>query len=119
MEGIWEAIIALLAAAGLFSLGWFIIGKKVLADPFGQDTTAFTVLLVTGSAEGLYETLKRFRWMGGSAGVSPQVLLVDMGLTQEGVRIVERMSQKAPNLLFLHLDEVSPYLSAMAQSDNV
>jgi len=100
---LWEILLSLLAALGLFALGQWSLRWILTPDP--GDLEGYTVLPVRGDAQGLEQAVKALRF----AGQGP-IVIADAGLTGEG-KAVARILARDRLVSLCPISRVGEYLS--------
>lgn len=101
-----EIILALLCGAILIYLHRLLFTR--LVAPCQQGTVpVFAVLPAAGDGEGLEQTLRHLQWLRGEKLSHFTVVLVDAGLTPEGLETVQALTRKDPSLLFCPGEEAT------------
>ena len=80
MNAIWQVLLALLAAAGLLSLGWLLFGR--LVRPAGGAGQVYAVVPAAGDGAGLEQTVKGLLWLRDGELARFTVVIADDGLEE-------------------------------------
>lgn len=110
MWGIVEAVLALLCALGILSVGWILFGRMVVPSQAGKDTMLFTVLRAEGDAEGLQQTVKSLQWMDGSRLMRARIIIVDAGLSPGGRKVAENLARQQPELILCETEKLPAWI---------
>lgn len=105
-----DGVVALLAAIGLASIIWTIARAVLYAGPERRREIA-ALLPAQGDGERLEEQLLALQTLRGERGVFGRVLLVDCGLSQEGLRLARGLARKHPWAALCGQEEIAKYLS--------
>ena len=95
MEAVWELIWGILAAFGLFSL--CCCAKEKLLRPL-PDPSARVVIPGWGNGETLEQTVRAFRWLRGRGLLYCPVAILDVGLTEAGRTLAQRLTRRWPEI---------------------
>lgn len=87
-----ELLVALLAAFGLVCLGWLAFGRMVLPVG-GEGMTVCAVVPAKGDGGGLEQTVSGLLWLRRSGLWRGRILIVDRGLSQEGLAVARRFAE--------------------------
>lgn len=80
-----EIILALLAAAGVFSLLWALLGWLLLSRE-GEQTV---LLYADGEGQLLERQLRRHLWLCRTGLLQARLVVVDQGLTTEAAKLAK------------------------------
>lgn len=110
MMTVWEWVLTLLAAFGLFSLGWLLFGR--LLSPVGTtETPLYLVVRGEGSGRGLEHTVSALVWLRSREGLSCPLLLVDGGLNDEGRTLAALLARRWPEVRLCGPEELGKELN--------
>lgn len=101
-----ETILALLGAALLLCLNRWIFTRLISPHQAGA-LPVFAVLPATGDGQGLEQALRHLDWLRTEKLSRFTVVLVDSGLTPEGLDTVQALLRKDPTLLFCPAEEAT------------
>ena len=105
-----ELILAFLCAARLLSLNRRVFSR--LVSPCQQGAVpVFAVVPATGDGDGLEQTLRHLHWLREEKLSCFTVLVVNAGLTPEGLETVQALARKYPALLFCPAEEATLILN--------
>ena len=93
METMAQALLALLAAAGLLAVAWLCFGR-LLVPTGGWDGRIYAVLPGQGSGDALEQSVKALLWMEGLGGLRPRILIADMGLDGTGRAVAAGLTRR-------------------------
>lgn len=106
LHTILEAVIALLAAAGLLALGWMLFGR-LLAPVGGKGGgRVFAVLPVKGAGETLEHDVTGLLWLRGGGMARFTVLIADAGLDEEGRKLAGLLAQRENGVELCSVEEL-------------
>ena len=95
MNGLWEIVLALLAAAGALAAGWALFGALVTPLP---EHCVYTVILARGDGEELERVVRGLRCLRSGREENP-VFLLDDGLTPRGFAVAEALMREEGDLI--------------------
>ena len=96
-------VLGLLAAFGLLALCWLLLGRLLLPIPLNLTVS----LTGHGDGEGLEQTLRHLRWLQGEKLAPFTPLVVDAGLSPQGLALVQALQRRDPTLLFCPAEEAT------------
>ena len=101
-----EILLAILCTALIFCL-YRLLFSRLLS--LGQTGTVpvFAVVPAAGDGEGLEQTLRHLTWLKREKLSRFTVLVVDAGLTPEGLTLVRALGKQDPSLLFCPAEEAT------------
>lgn len=107
MRAVLEIILSLLAAAGLLSLGWLLLGRALAPAGRGE-----AVCLVPGRGEGetLEQAVRGLLWLRGGGLLAGRVVIVDCGLSPAGRAIAAALCLREPGVEVCALSQLSVYI---------
>lgn len=110
LTAILEVALALLAAVGLMSVGWFLFGRWLL--PMGTDR-AGTLAVVNARGDGgeLEQIIHSLLWLRRCDLWRGQVVVVDRGLDEEGRKLARLLCANSDELVLCELDDLAEYIS--------
>lgn len=101
-----EMTLTLLAAAGLLALGWFCF-EKILALPETDRDPVWAVVAARGEGERLEQTVRTLeKQLPGCP-----VVLLDLGLDEEGRRLAALLCRRWPQLELCTPEELTDYMT--------
>ena len=100
-----EALVALLAAAGLLGLGWLLFGK--LLAPIGEAGRTFAVVPASGDAETLEHDVQGLLWLRGGNLARFTVVIADCGLSDQGRILALLLQRREPGLVLCPADRLA------------
>lgn len=108
MKTLLEIVLALLAAAGLLSLGWLIFGR--LLSPVGKGRV-YAVLPAWGDGEALEYGVAGLKWLEGGGLARFPIVVADAGLSQVGLALAQALVEQYPGLTICPLDRLPEFLA--------
>ena len=94
-----EILLALFGSALLVLLGhWLLL--RLLSPAQTGTMPVFAVIPAAGDGEGLEQTLRHLRWLQGEKLAPFTPLVVDAGLSPQGLALVQALQRRDPTLLF-------------------
>jgi len=84
--------VVLLAVTGLLFYGW-------LLRPRGEAYPVWTVIFAYGDGEGLEQRIRWLLWRRGIGPCCDPILLLDVGLTEQGRQLSLQLARRWPVLL--------------------
>lgn len=109
-----EIVFSLLAVTGLLAIGWLCFGR-LLRPMGGRDM--LTLIPADGAGERLEQALVGLDWLRGAGLVEGQVILVDKGLTADGVELALQLTAREHGVYLCPYAELSECLAAMLERD--
>lgn len=101
-----EILAALLCAVLLLCLNRLLFTR--LIAPTQQGTVpVFAVIPASGDGDGLEQTLRHLHWLKTEKLSRFTVVIVDAGLTQAGLDLVQALKRKDASLLFCPAEEAT------------
>ena len=110
MRAILEILLSLLAVAGLLGLGWLCFAR--LLRPMGGKY-AVTLLSAQGEGEELEQALTGLFWLRGAGFTVGQVVIVDRGLTPQGLALARVLAEQEPGVYLCPREELDGCLEAL------
>lgn len=107
MRAFLEILLSLLAVAGLLGLGWLCFAR-VLRPMGGRH--AVTILPAEGEGEELEQALTGLFWLRGAGFTVGRVVIVDRGLTRQGVALAQVLAQQEPGVYLCPREELGDRL---------
>jgi len=105
-----DGLVALLAAVGLASLMWAAVRTVLYAKPLKRHGV-FALIPAQGNGESLEQQVRALEYLRREQGVFGRILLVDCGLTEEGVQLSRLLAKEDRWITLCGKDEISSYLS--------
>ena len=109
MDGIWQEVLALLAAAGLLALGWALFGK--LLAPAGADGPVYAVVPAAGDGGGLEQAVKGLLWLRGGDLARFTIVIADSGLDPAGRARAAALLARDRGIVLCPADRLGAYIS--------
>lgn len=110
MRAVLEIVLSLLAVTGLLTLGWLCFGR-LLRPMGGKD--AVTLLPTQGEGEDLEQALTGLLWLRGAGLSVGRVLVVDLGLTENGKDLARLLTEQEAGVYLCQGEELSQCLDAL------
>ena len=105
-----DGLVAMLAAIGLASLMWAVV-KTVLYTRPERRQGVVALVPAQGDGEMLEQQVNALTLLRQEQGVFGMILLVDCGLSEEGVRISRTLAKKDRWVAVCRKDEIGSYLA--------
>lgn len=105
-----EIVFSLLAVTGLLALGWLCFGK-LLRPMGGKDM--ITLIPAYGEGEALEQALVGLDWLRGAGLTEGYVVLVDLGLSAQGIELALRLSERESGVFLCPAEELSQCLAVL------
>ena len=106
-----EILLALFGSALLVLLGhWLLL--RLLSPAQTGTMPVFAVIPAAGDGEGLEQTLRHLRWLQGEKLAPFTPLVVDAGLSPQGLALVQALQRRDPTLLFCPAEEATYILQS-------
>lgn len=113
-----EIVVALLAAAGLLTIGWLLFGRLLV--PVGKDgTPIYAVVPACGGGEGLEQTVNGLLWLQGGDLTRLTIVVADAGLNQEGLAAAEALRRKEETLVLCPIESLQSYIKESTKDGRV
>ena len=100
-----DILLAFVGSALLVLLGHWLLLR--LAAPAQGGTPVFAVIPAAGDGEGLEQALRHLRWLQGEKLAPFTPLVVDAGLSPQGLARVRSLQRRDPALLFCPAEEAT------------
>ena len=107
LYAVWEVLLALLAAFGLFALGRLAFRRFLYPGPAAP---AYAVVLAKGDWAALEQTVKGLLWRPAWTGQRYTVVIADAGLDPQGRAVATLLANAQPRVVLCPLDAVAEYL---------
>lgn len=104
MKPILEVLLSLLAAVGLLSLSWLLMGY--ILTPAGRGE-GLSVIPGRGDGETLEQSVRGFLWLRGGGLLRGDVVIVDCGLTPTGRAVAAALCLREPGVEICPLSELT------------
>ena len=105
-----DGLVAMLAAIGLASLMWMVVRALFFARPeYRQGVVA--LIPAQGDGEALEQQVHALERMRREQGVLGMILLVDCGLSEEGLRASRLLAREDRWVALCRMEEIGRYLS--------
>ena len=108
MGTFWEAALAVVCAAGLALLGWWLFGLLLRPLPGWE---ANVILTGRGAGEELEQQLRSFLWLRGMGLLRCPIVIVDAGLTPAGWELALRLTARWPGVVLWPASDLGDYIS--------
>lgn len=103
-----EMLGVLLLGAGLFILGWLLLGR--LLAPIGTKAPVIAVIPAAGDGGGLEHDLRGLLWLRGSGMACLRIVIADCGLNEEGRELARLLAQRETAVVCCPGDSVEPLI---------
>ena len=103
----WDLVLVFFAASGLVLLLWCLVGI-MLRPIFCSGTVTF--LPVDGDGETLEQQSRAFAWLREGRTCGGKLVLIDCGLSEEGMACVKALCEKYPWLIVCGPAEAEDYI---------
>lgn len=107
MRAFLEILLSFLAVAGLLTLGWLFLGRML--RPMGGKH-AVTLLPTEGEGEELEQAITGMFWLRGAGFTAGQVVIVDRGLTPQGLALARTLAEQEPGVCLCTREELEDCL---------
>ena len=107
MGTFWDILLAVVCAAGLALVGWWLFGLLLRPLP-GREVKV--VLPGRGDGEGLEQQVRILRGMRRERNVFSLILLVDCGLSEEGKKLSRLLAKQDRWVTICQPNEIDSYL---------
>ena len=104
VNGVENSVLAFLAAMGIAALVWVVAG--VLLRGTRAEVPAILVLPACGNGEALEGWVRTLHEMRPQLGRTAGIVIVDCGLSAEGLRRAELLSRRFPKVTVLDREEL-------------
>ena len=104
-----DGLVAMLAAIGLASLMWTVVRAVLFARP-EQKQDVLVLLPAQGDGENLEQQVHQLSHLRYEQGVLGMVLVVDCGLSEEGVKLARLLVKEDRWAALCTMDEIGGYL---------
>ena len=113
-----QIFIALAAVTVIFGVIWSLFGSLRTPIRCGPGIGICTVISVQGSAEGLEQTLKGLAFLQESGAMLGQILLVDVGLNEDGQILSRLILNKYAGVVVCKAEDVAEWIIASPKVPN-
>lgn len=113
-----QAVLALLAAAGLLAAAWLCFGRLLLPTRTGADGGIWTVLPAHGEGARLEQDLRALCWLRDSGVLCTGIVIADAGLSPAGRRRALALMGRWGGIVLCPASRLGPYLTGVAKIDN-
>ncbi|MDE6107703.1 MAG: hypothetical protein K2F83_03380 [Oscillospiraceae bacterium] len=110
MRAILEILLSFLAVAGLLGLGWLCFAR--LLRPMGGKQ-AVTLLPAKEDGEDLEQALTGLFWLRGAGFAVGQVVIVDRGLTRQGLALAQVLAEQEPGVYLCPQEKLGDCVEAL------
>ena len=94
MQIVLEALVALLAAVGLLSLGWMLFGRILVPVGGRGGGKVYAVLPADGDGGTLEHDVSGLLWLRGGGLARFTVVIADAGLSEEGRAVAAILAER-------------------------
>lgn len=109
MEELIQTVLVLLAAVGLFSVGWVLLGRLLV--PAAEEGGVYAVVSASGGGDRLEHDVKGLLWLRECGWARFTVVIADGGLDQAGRAAAEALVKDFPGLKLCPADRLGEYLA--------
>ena len=109
LDGILQAVLALLAAVGLLALGWTLFGW--LLAPSEGDGPVYAVVPAAGEGAHLEQDVKRLLWLRGQQKKGFTIVIADGGLDPAGRAVAAALLTGATGVVVCPADQLGAYIT--------
>ena len=109
LDGILQAVLALLAAIGLLALGWVLFGW--LLAPAEGAGPVYAVVPAAGEGAHLEQDVKRLLWLRGRQKGGFTIVIADGGLDPAGRAVAAALLKCASGVVVCPADQLSRYIT--------
>ena len=109
LDGILQAVLALLAAVGLLALGWTLFGW--LLAPSEGDGPVYAVVPAAGEGAHLEQDVKRLLWLRGQQKKGFTIVIADGGLDPAGRAVVAALLTGATGVVVCPAERLGEYIT--------
>lgn len=99
-----EILLAILCTTLILVFGRALFARLLSPSQSGT-VPVFAVVPAAGDGEGLEQTLRHLRWLKAEKLSRFTVVVVDAGLTDQGLALVQALHRKDASLLFCPAEE--------------
>ncbi len=108
MDGILQAVLALLAALGLLALGWALFDW--LLAPTEGSGPVYAVVPAAGAGTHLEQDVKRLLWLRGRQKRGFTIVIADGGLDPAGRAVAAALLNGATGVVVCPAERLSQYI---------
>ena len=105
-----DGLVAMLAAVGLASLMWAVVKTVLYARPERRQGVV-ALVPAQGDGEALEQQVNALALLRREQGVFEMILLVDCGLSEEGLKISRMLAKRDRWVAVCRKDEIGSYLA--------
>lgn len=107
---VWEILLALLAAVGAGALVWLLIRRLLSPAEWQTPFPGAVILSARGDGSDLEQAVKTLRWCMSPRIVPLPLIIVDLGLDEEGSALARRLAEVQPGVTVCPPEELSDYI---------
>ena len=111
MHEILQALLALLAAAGLLALGWVLFGRLVTPVGGRDGGPVYAVVPADGGGEHLEQDVKGLLWLRGGELARFTIVIADGGLDPAGRARAAALLARDRGIVLCPADRLGAYIS--------
>jgi hypothetical protein len=110
MSVLFEIILAAVLIGALVVL--WRVGAHACRTPVPRpsDAEIFTVVLASGSGDGLEQTTASLLWLSGATGNTDRIIIADTGLTREGAHVAELIARDSHRVAVCPVQNIPEYI---------
>lgn len=105
-----EAVLSLLAAAGLIALGWMLFGR-LLTPVGGGGERVYAVVPAQGAGDGLERAVDGLLWLRGGDLARFTIVIADNGLDETGQAVACALLRREQGLVLCPLEGLCGYIA--------
>ena len=110
MQLLQDGLVAMLAAIGLASMMWVVVKAVLYAPLEWRRPGAVALIPAQGDGDGLEEQVRTMERLRKEQALVGTVLLVDCGLTEEGLRLARLLARDRRWVAVCAREEIGGYL---------
>lgn len=110
MQLLQDGLVAMLAAIGLASMMWVVVKAVLYAPLEWRRPGAVALIPAQGDGDGLEEQVRTMERLRKEQALVSTVLLVDCGLTEEGLRLARLLARDRRWVAVCAREEIGGYL---------
>ena len=100
-----DGVIAALAAVGLTTIIWFVVGA--LLHPWERCSAAIALVKAQGSAAELEQTVRQLQRSRGESCSFSRIVIVDCGMEEEARQVAELLCREEYDIAFTAIEDLS------------
>lgn len=104
-----DGIIALLASIGLMSILWALVRALLFPTPVQRGAVA--LICARGDGDELEQQVRSLSLLHRERRAVGEILLVDCGLSEEGIRVCRLLQRGDRRVTLCKVDEIEKYIN--------